>query len=301
MSADHGWIQVSVAVPQEMVEPAEEAMLGAGALSVTLLDTDDVPVLEPLPGEMPLWPNVKVVGLFEAGAHDPASIMGALHAALPPRYLDSFDYQKLADDDWTLKWMDEFKPQPFGERLWIIPSWVERPPRPDAVNIRLDPGLAFGTGNHPTTALCLEWLDSQSLADTRVLDFGCGSGILAIAALMLGAESAWAVDIDPQALTATSDNARANQIAPERLTATLPEGLPTDRGFEILIANILANPLIELAETMSRHLLPGGQFALSGVLNEQATAVAEAYQRAGLVVDAIEQREDWSLIHGHRE
>jgi len=298
MTEQTSWVQVSLAVPQSMVETVEDALLEAGALSVTLLDTDDVPVLEPLPGETPLWPNVKVVGLFDAD-HDPAAIMSCLYATLPPQYLDSFDYETLADDDWTRKWMDEFKPQQFGERLWIIPSWVEQPPEPEAINIRLDPGLAFGTGNHPTTALCLEWLEGQELANKQVLDFGCGSGILAIAALKLGARSAWGVDIDPQALTATADNGKVNEIASERLQATLPEALPTDAGFEVLVANILANPLIELAESMSRHLLPQGRFALSGILNGQAEDVAEAYRQAGLVVDGIRQNGDWSLIFGH--
>ncbi|HHO69889.1 MAG TPA: 50S ribosomal protein L11 methyltransferase [Halothiobacillus sp.] len=299
MTEQTSWVQVSLTVPQSMVATVEDALLEAGALSVTLLDSDDVPVLEPLPGETPLWPNVKVVGLFDAD-HDPSTIKRYLHAALPPQYLDSFDYETLADDDWTRKWMDEFKPQQFGERLWIIPSWVKQPPEPEAITVRLDPGLAFGTGNHPTTALCLEWLAGQELANKRVLDFGCGSGILAIAALKLGAKSAWGVDIDPQALTATVDNGKANEIASERLQATLPEALPTDAGFEVLVANILANPLIELAESMSRHLLPQGQFALSGILNEQADAVAAAYRQAGLVVDGIRQNGDWSLIFGHR-
>ncbi|MFP4271842.1 MAG: 50S ribosomal protein L11 methyltransferase [Halothiobacillaceae bacterium] len=289
---------MSVAVPQAEVEAAEEALLDAGALSVTLLDTDDVPVLEPAPGETPLWPSVRVVGLFAAD-QDPAAVMGCLHAALPVHLLDSFDWQELPEQDWTRKWMDEFKPQRFGARLWIVPSW-STPPDPSAVNLLLDPGLAFGTGNHPTTALCLSWLESGIAGGERVLDYGCGSGILAIAALRLGADRARGVDIDPQALTATTDNAALNGIEAGRLIATLPEGLAADEGFDIVVANILANPLIELADTLAAHLLPGGRFALSGVLNEQAGQVAASYRAAGLDIGGIEHSEDWALIHGRR-
>ncbi|MGC9457670.1 MAG: 50S ribosomal protein L11 methyltransferase [Halothiobacillaceae bacterium] len=299
MADTSGWVQMSVAVPEAQVEAAEEALLAAGALSVTLLDTDDVPVLEPAPGETPLWPSVRVIGLFAAD-QDPAAVMGSLHNALPVHLLDSFDWQELPDQDWTRKWMDEFQPQRFGQRLWVVPGWCT-PPDPTAVNLMLDPGLAFGTGNHPTTALCLGWLESQVRGGERVLDFGCGSGILAIAALKLGADTARGVDIDPQALTATADNAAANGIEPPRLVATLPEGLAPDEGFDLVVANILANPLIELAPTLAAHLVPGGRFALSGVLREQADAVADACRQAGLVIAEIESSGDWVLIHGRRD
>ncbi|MEW6692942.1 MAG: 50S ribosomal protein L11 methyltransferase, partial [Pseudomonadota bacterium] len=198
------------------------------------------------------------------------------------------------DQDWERAWMDQFQPLRFGEKLWIVPSWIEAPDA-EAVNILLDPGLAFGTGTHPTTALCLEWLDGADMAGKTVLDYGCGSGILAIAALKLGATDAWGIDIDPQALTATRDNAARNGIEASRLHTGLPGALPKDALFDVLLANILMGPLIELAPTLTGHVRPGGRLVLSGLLGEQAEEVMAAYA-ADFDFDPPALKEGWARL-----
>ncbi len=205
--------------------------------------------------------------------------------------------EEIADQDWERSWMDNFQPMRFGRRLWIVPSW-HAAPEPDAVNLLLDPGLAFGTGTHPTTALCLEWLDGQELAGRQVLDFGCGSGILAIAALLLGAERAVGTDIDPQALEASRDNASRNGIEPARFPVYLPADLP-QRQADVLVANILAGPLVSLAPQLTGLVRPGGLLALSGILAEQAEEVRAAYS-AHFDLDPTAEREGWIRISGRR-
>ncbi|MEW5838623.1 MAG: 50S ribosomal protein L11 methyltransferase [Pseudomonadota bacterium] len=265
------WRQITLSAPRSQTERLEDTLLELGAVSVTLQDAADVPVLEPLPGETPLWPEVNVVGLFEHEI-DPTEIdIELLALGIPPGV-----WIQVEDQDWERAWMDQFHPLQFGQRLWIVPSWLPAPD-PAAVNILLDPGLAFGTGTHPTTALCMQWLDGADMQDKSVLDYGCGSGILAIAALKLGAAHAWGIDIDPQALSATADNAARNAIESERLQTGLPNALPTDARFDVLLANILMGPLIELAPTLTRHVKPGGQLVLSGLLAEQAQGVMAAY------------------------
>lgn len=268
------WHQITLTTSRTQAESLEDTLLDLGAISVTLQDAADVPVLEPLPGETPLWPEVNVVGLFDQEA-DTAQI----DAQLAARGLGKGAWIEVEDQDWERAWMDQFQPLRFGERLWIVPSWLEAPD-PQAVNILLDPGLAFGTGTHPTTALCLEWLDGADMAGKTVLDYGCGSGILAIAALKLGAHEAFGIDIDPQALTATRDNAARNAIMADRLHTGLPGVLPEEARFDVLLANILMGPLIELAPTLTKHVKPGGVLVLSGLLAEQADAVMAAYAHA---------------------
>jgi len=296
------WQQVTLDAPQADVEACEQALLDAGALSVTLEELGDEPVLEPAPGEAPLWAEVRVVGLFQ-GDLNPADIVNQLHGSLRPQLLGSFDHQYLEDQDWVARTQADFPVQHYGTRTWVVPAWAEAP-EPEAAVVRLDPGLAFGTGQHETTSLCLEWLDEQAihggLAGKRVLDVGCGSGILALAALQLGAESAWGTDIDPQALKASADNAALNGIDEQRLTLTLPEGLAETERFDVLMANILAKPLMELAPTLAPHIRPGGLFALSGVLEQQAETVAATWLAQGLTIDAIHQLGDWAVICGHR-
>ncbi|MEF3193413.1 MAG: 50S ribosomal protein L11 methyltransferase [Halothiobacillaceae bacterium] len=268
------WHQITLTTPRNQTEFLEDTLLELGAISVTLQDAADVPVLEPLPGETPLWPEVNVVGLFDQEA-DTAQI----DAQLAARGLGKGAWIEVEDQDWERAWMDQFQPLRFGKRLWIVPSWLEAPD-PQAVNILLDPGLAFGTGTHPTTALCLEWLDGADVLDKNVLDYGCGSGILAIAALKLGAHEAFGIDIDPQALTATRDNAARNAIMADRLHTGLPGALPEEARFDVLLANILMGPLLELAPTLTKHVKPGGVLVLSGLLAEQADAVMAAYAHA---------------------
>jgi len=268
------WHQLTLTIPRDQAESLEDTLLELGAISVTLQDAADVPVLEPLPGETPLWPQVDVVGLFEEQT-DTIQVDQALAA----RGIRGGTWSHVEDQDWERAWMDQFQPLCFGKRLWIVPSWIEAPDA-QAVNILLDPGLAFGTGTHPTTALCLEWLDGADMAGKTVLDYGCGSGILAIAALKLGALEAWGIDIDPQALTATRDNAARNGIEAGRLHAGPPATLPGEAQFDVLLANILMGPLIELAPTLTAHVKPGGALVLSGLLAEQAEGVMAAYAEA---------------------
>jgi ribosomal protein L11 methyltransferase len=235
-----------------------------------------------------------VSALFDAD-RDPALIL----AALQQQGLEAqaHHHETLDDQVWERAWMDDFAPMRFGERLWIVPSWSESPD-PGAVNLKLDPGLAFGTGTHETTALCLEWLDRADLKSKAVLDFGCGSGVLAIAALLLGAGNATGTDIDPQALTASEDNARNNGVA-DGLSLYLPENLPADYRCDVLVANILAGPLIDLAGQLAGYCRPGGSLALSGILAEQAESVRAAYT-PWFDLNPTTQQGDWVRIDGVR-
>lgn len=290
------WLQISVQVLRERLPDVEAALEALGAASVTFRDAHDDPVLEPAPGETPLWNEVVATGLFA----DPADadtltteLLLGIGEPVPPLAVE-----RLEDQDWERAWMADFHPMCFGERLWICPSWQEIPD-PAAVNIRLDPGLAFGTGTHPTTSLCLSWLDAHPPVGSLVLDYGCGSGVLAIAALKLGARHAWGVDIDPQALTATEDNARKNGIPEGNLYGVEPDGLPPIQA-DLVIANILSGPLVELAPTLAEHVRTGGDLVLSGVLEEQAETVNAAYA-SWFEMDAPRCLDGWALLHGRRK
>ena len=271
--------------------PFEDALLAAGAASITLEDAGDDPVLEPPPGATPLWPRVRIKALFDSGVD-----RDVLHAAFP-----AATFEDVADRAWEREWLKDFRPMRFGQRLWICPGG-QRPQLDGSVGelclIELDPGLAFGTGTHPTTALCLEWLDSASLEGTYVLDYGCGSGVLAIAALKLGAAAALAIDIDPQALIATRENAERNQVT-ERLTVAPPTESQAERKADILLANILAEPLLELAPAFAQRVASGGSVVLSGILQSQAAPVASRYA-AWFDMRPATVRDDWALLHGLR-
>lgn len=292
------WQRLSLDVPQSDVEACEDALLEAGAVSVSLEEIGDEQIFEPKPGEIPLWQRVRVAGLFE-GHINPADIMGHLHRSLRPSLLGDFDHQFIEETDWVRQTQADFAPTHYGDGLWVTPHWSDAPAEAKTI-VRIDPGLAFGTGQHETTALCLDWLDAQSLTDLQVLDVGCGSGILALAALMKGASVAYGTDIDPQALKASRDNAALNDIPENRLWLGLPEALPAEKTFDVLVANILAQPLIELAPTLAPHIKVGGRFALSGILNTQAEAVAAQWMAQGLSIDGIESRGDWARVSGHR-
>lgn len=288
------WIQMKLQAPGKVAGAVEETLLARGAVAVTLQDSGDQPLFEPPPGATPLWDDITITGLFEADvAAD--SIARQLRATFPALQ-SSVRIEALEDKDWEREWMSHYQPMRFGERLWVVPSWLE-PPEPDAVIMKLDPGLAFGTGTHPTTSLCLQWLDSAPLRDAHVIDYGCGSGILAIAALLLGARSVTGVDNDPQALLATRQNAERNAVE-QRLAIVIPERF-TDTRCDVLVANILAGPLIELAPRLTSLVRPGGRIALSGILDKQAESVAAAY-RSGFDLDEIVISDEWVRISGTR-
>ncbi|PVZ82146.1 50S ribosomal protein L11 methyltransferase [Serratia sp. S1B] len=291
------WIQLKLNTSGSQAEDLSDALVESGAVSVTFQDTHDNPVFEPLPGETLLWGDTDVIGLFDAET-DMAEVVAILeqHPLLGSGFQHKIE--QLEDKDWEREWMDNFHPMRFGERLWICPSWREVPD-PNAVNVMLDPGLAFGTGTHPTTALCLQWLDGLNLNGKTVIDFGCGSGILAIAALKLGAARAIGIDIDPQAIQASRDNAQRNGVS-ERLELYLPQQQPANLQADVVVANILAGPLRELAPIISELVKPNGYLGLSGVLATQADSVAQAYQQQ-FKLDAVSEREEWCRITGQRK
>jgi ribosomal protein L11 methyltransferase len=295
------WLELALTVRAEQQPRVEEALEDLGSLSITLRDAnaetaDEQAIFEPGVGEQPLWPTITLNALFDADT-DRRGLSEALGELLPWLEPDQISFRDVADEDWERAWMDQFKPMSFGRRLWIYPWNIAPPEDEDLAIVQLDPGLAFGSGTHPTTALCLEWLDGLDLAGKRVIDYGCGSGILAIAALKLAAASAVGVDNDPQALTASADNAERNHVA-DRLALFLPDdfaGEPAD----VFVANILAGPLGELAPTFAALAKPGAPFALSGILLGQHEELLARYTEwfEALHVDV---REDWVRISGRR-
>ncbi|GAA4881617.1 50S ribosomal protein L11 methyltransferase [Ferrimonas pelagia] len=288
------WIQLRLNATAESADTISDTLMELGAASVTFLDAQDTPVFEPLPGETRLWGDTDVVGLFDAIV-DMKPVIEQLKQLPELANQMTYKVEALEDKDWEREWMENFHPMQFGRRLWICPSWREAP-EPDAVNVLLDPGLAFGTGTHPTTALCLTWLDGLDLSAKSVVDFGCGSGILAIAAIKLGAADVVGLDIDPQALTASADNAERNGVK-DQLTVYLPKDQPDNIQADVVVANILAGPLRELAPVISALVKQGGQLALSGLLQEQAEELRAIYgQWFDLNPTAIEG--DWCRLDG---
>jgi len=279
----------------ESIEPdrLEEVLLRHGAQSLTLSDAGDDPVLEPEPGTAPLWSTTRITALFAANA-DFERLRTDLKQTLAVDTLPRNRVEALTDRDWEREWLKDFMPMRFGERLWVSPDGFVVD-ADDAVVVRLDAGLAFGTGTHATTALCLQWLDKTEIAGKTLLDFGCGSGILAIAGLKLGAKSVTAVDIDPQAITATRQNALNNEVD-KRLVTTLQIDQLDDQ-FDIVIANILARTLVDHAGLVCDRLRPGGRLALSGILAEQVVDVTAAYQHC-VEFAAAEYRDNWARLSG---
>lgn len=289
------WLQVSLTVDAARVEAVENLFMDLGALSITNLDAADQPLLEPGPGETPLWRSTRITALFpEDQQLKPLQVF--LAGGLAADILATLAVERLEDQVWERVWLADFHPMRFGSRLWVCPAG-QRPDQADALILDLDPGLAFGTGTHPTTALCLRWLDGADLTGRRVIDFGCGSGILAIAAALLGAQEIIAVDHDPQALKATRDNAEKNQVL-DRIQILAPEQVPQIQ-VDVLVANILAGTLIRLAPQVQSLLRPGGHLILAGLLEDQADAVAAAYV-GGCRMDAPVPDQEWVLLHGRR-
>jgi ribosomal protein L11 methyltransferase len=295
------FLELTLTVRAEQQPRTEEALDDLGALSITLRDADaETPderaIFEPGVGELPLWPVITLSALFDAEI-DRRGLIEALGELLPWLEPGQLGLQEVADEDWERAWMDQFRPMPFGRRLWIYPWNIEPPHDGDTVVVRLDPGLAFGSGTHPTTALCLEWLDGLDLAGKSVIDYGCGSGILAIAALKLGAARAVGVDNDPQALVASADNAGRNGVD-GRLALFLPEDHVVEPA-DVFVANILAGPLGELAPTFAAAAKPGAPFAISGILAGQQDELLQRY--AAWFDDLrVDTREDWVRISGWR-
>lgn len=288
------WLQCSLDLPARQAEAGIELLEALGAASVTLADAGDEPVLEPGPGATPLWPRVRLTALF-APETEPALVRMMLGRQLGDA-ADTFAAGILEDRDWEREWLKDFRPMRFGRRLWVCPSDQDAPAA-DAVMVRLDPGLAFGTGSHPTTALCLEWLDGADLAGATVVDYGCGSGILALAAARLGAARVIAVDNDPQARTACRDNVRRNRLedAVEVRGADDVPGVTADA----VLANILAEPLKTLAPVFAGLTRPGGALVLSGILGGQAGELRRAVA-PWFATGAPALRDGWARLEGRR-
>ncbi|MEX1665104.1 50S ribosomal protein L11 methyltransferase [Zhongshania arctica] len=288
------WLQLRLDADPATASILEDALLDVGAAAVTMEDNADQPVYEPGVGETPVWQHTRVTGLFTADTD-----MTATLAELQSHYgqaLPALRIEILEDRDWIREWMDSYHPIQCGERLWICPSWRE-PVDPKAVNLLLDPGLAFGTGTHPTTWLCMQWLDQQDLSGLTVIDYGCGSGILGIAALLLGAKKVIAVDNDPQALLATRDNARRNNIDDARIECLLPEHIPDGLHGDMVVANILAGPLTSLAPSLAATLSEGAAICLSGILQSQAEELMGCYQEWFNALN-LTTKDEWVRICG---
>ena len=289
------WLQLIIPTNDTDADQLSDALMEQGAVSVTLQDMQDQPMLEPAIGTTPMWSQTRAVGLFDA-SEDLKQVVKNVEQQLQKKIPD-WKAEQLEDKDWVRAWMDDFKPMQFGKKLWVVPSTFE-PPHPEAANILLDPGLAFGTGTHPTTSMCLEWLDANPPTKKDIIDFGCGSGILAIAAILLGAKHAEAIDIDPQALIATCDNAKNNNVA-NKIKTWLPNEFSTKQT-PLLLANILASPLIELAPYFAELTASQGQIVLSGILAEQAENVLAAY-KTYFEIQIWKQQGDWVCLAGIRK
>lgn len=293
------WLQFVMDLDKLDSDRVEAELLDLGACSVTLTDAGDQPVLEPGPGETPLWARTRITGLF-ADECDLSDLADALCQRLGVDQLPPHHVEVLAERAWEREWLRDFGPMRFGRRLWICPTGSDAPVS-EAVIVRLDPGLAFGTGTHPTTALCLEWLDGLDLDGRTMLDYGCGSGVLAIAGLKLGCRHATAMDIDPQAVMATRRNAADNGVGDWLTVCGSPADLSGE--FDVVVANILAGPLVEFAESITSRLASHGMLALSGVLCEQAAAVMEAYAPWIEFEEPVYRDQDgqtWSRLTGKR-
>lgn len=288
------WIQLRLTVEKSHVAELDDLLFENQALSVTCQDAEDKPILEPGVGETPLWDKVLVIALYE-GIIDTKQVQAELEKSPLWQQVKTSRWEVLEDKEWIRAWMEDYHPMQFGKRLWICPSW-EKAPDPDAVNIFLDPGLAFGTGTHPTTALCLAWLDDNVKGNEHLIDYGCGSGILAVAALKLGASSVLGIDYDPQALLATRDNAERNGIEQSQLEVVLPKDAKPFQANGV-VANILAETLRELADSISSQVKQNGWLAMSGILEHQAESLIAQYSQWFYMNEPVIMGE-WVLLSG---
>ncbi len=289
------WHQLSVISTEKSAPKIAKHFSHLGAVSVTYMDAEDEPVYEPRIGETKIWTNTQVIALYELDV-EPETVTAAMNAKFKHHALENWQYEFIEDQAWERAWMEFYHPMKFADRLWVCPTDQEQREE-GTVCLTLDPGLAFGTGTHPTTALCLEWLASHDLTDKTVIDYGCGSGILAVAAILLGAKVAHAVDIDPQALTATRDNALKNNVS-DKIHCYLPEDF-TPFQADVVLANILAKPLIDLSASISALVIENGDLVLSGILAEQADSVIVAYAEKIDFAPRVQQ-EDWIRLNGRK-
>lgn len=287
------WHQISVVSNKNSASDISDFLSELGAVSITFMSAEAKPVYEPNIGETKIWEQTRTIALFELNA-SPDIIKTLLLQQFSEQTVHQWHAEILQDQTWERAWMGHYQPMQFGANLWVYPSGQEQN-KPGTVSLILDPGLAFGTGTHPTTALCLQWLAENNVRGKTVIDFGCGSGILAVAAVLLGAKQAHAIDIDPQALTATLDNAHKNNVS-EKIKTYLPEQFAPVQA-DIVVANILAKPLIELSESISQLAGTGGQLVLSGILKEQAGSVNTCYQQY-FNMNAATIQEDWCRLDG---
>jgi len=289
------WIQIEIKTSAQHCDFLEELLLELEASSVTFSDAADQPIYEPDLGTTPLWTGVVIQGLFTENS-DMNYVANQLKLKASGLWKD-LAMTRLEDKAWEREWMNDFHPMQFSARLWVCPSWC-KPPDSDAINIILDPGCGFGTGTHPTTSMCLSWLGENELLNKQVIDYGCGSGILAIGAMLLGAESAIGVDIDSQAIQASFENSKRNHIDQQKFTAVYPQNIPEVKA-DILLANILSGPLIQLAPTFATLIKPEGNIVLSGILSVQTDDVINAYQPWFEGFD-LEYKSEWVRITAKR-
>lgn len=288
------WHQLSITTNQNTAPLVSDFFDQLGAVSVTYMDAEDHPVYEPNPGETTIWKHTKVIALFEMNIN-PELVKTLLYTHFEDTSLFNWFEEVLQDQTWERSWMEHFHPMQFGNSLWVCPTGQEKTAT-NTVCLTLDPGLAFGTGTHPTTSLCLQWLANQEIKNKTLIDYGCGSGILAVAALLLGAKKAYAIDIDPQAITATLENAKKNNVL-DKIVCYTPNQLPPIQT-DIVIANILAKPLCELSEPISALLKANSYVILSGILNEQANSVIDAYHKHNIKFKPPLTEEDWCRLDG---
>lgn len=290
------WFELTLKSGQYSPDEIDEALLTAGAIAVTYSDAEDHPVLEPLPGETPLWPETLVTGLFETPCDEKeifscvASVLSTEINALPV-----VKENHLQNTDWERSWMDHYHAMKFGENLWICPTHLS-PPEPECATVMLDPGLAFGTGTHPSTALCLTWLSNHKaqVANHTTIDYGCGSGVLGIAARVLDAASCDATDIDPQAIKATHENAERNNVTIDCVLSNEFVAEPVD----LVMANILALPLTALAGKLASLAKPNANIILAGILISDIDMIKEAYSPWFDFVEPFNTIDGWALVHG---
>ncbi|CAA9890334.1 methylase for 50S ribosomal subunit protein L11 [Candidatus Methylobacter favarea] len=287
------WHQISLITDENTAPGLADYFSELGAVSVTYMDAEDQPVYEPAIGATKIWRNTQVIALYEVNA-EPALIKTLVYMQFDNNLLHDWRQEELADQEWERAWMDYYQPMKFADKLWVCPTDQQRS-EPGTICLTLDPGLAFGTGTHPTTALCLQWLASHELTGKTVIDYGCGSGILAVAAILLGAKKVHAVDIDPQALTATTDNALKNHVQ-DKIQCFLPDHFSPFQA-DVVLANILAKPLIDLSRQISNLLVSGGRLVLSGILFDQAEAVMNAYKQ-NIAFEPPVQQEEWIRLEG---